>query len=143
MDSTTLLEALARSGVSREALVDGVNRGTTYFAGQAPSPEEVDTWIADTLKTLAPHLWPTTPAQTPLAPPDIEKRFGMSQALWDSLSAAERLARARALQPPAPKRRPQSLQLSPQQVAALAALEPTSRLTEYRRLQQAAQEPRP
>jgi hypothetical protein len=123
----TLMEAGQRAGVRPEAVSDFLRRGLAQFPLDAPM-DQVGSWVQG-LKTpgAAPHLFSEHPSQTRQASsPIVPEHRG--------LSPEERLTRYR---PKAvPRERPQVIEVTGEQAAALAKLTPTARLTQYRQFQQ-------
>jgi hypothetical protein len=77
---------------------------------------------------------------------EVAARHNMPLSLWESLSPTERYTRERQWlaqhgQAHVQKQRPGPVQLSSEQVAALAAMTPAARLSAYRALQQVQQQP--
>ena len=131
MDMTLLETACRSSGMLPAALEDGLRRLQGHFAAQAdPTPALISQQLA-LLKETAPHLFPRQAATDASGVP-----AGMVPEVWRGMSPATKLAWAREHQPPpVVERRPPPLELSSEQVAALAAMPPGARLSAYRALQ--------
>jgi hypothetical protein len=93
-----------------------------------PDPAAVDTWLRETLRREAPHLF---------RPPAVSPPLMADLPGW--LSPSERLTRWRQTQPPPVPRRPQPFTPTPAQQAQLEALPVLQRLTVYRSMQEEAQ----
>jgi hypothetical protein len=127
-----LAEAAAVQGILAAAVPDAVSRGTHYFTDE-PTDAQIQAWAAG-LRDVAPHFF------APQSPPQQTPAEQERQALLDRLSPSEKLARARAGQPPVQRQRPQPVTLTSEQVAELASLPAMQRLSAYRALQDAAQD---
>jgi hypothetical protein len=130
--NTEHLEAFARGlGALPAAVEDVVRRAVNHFGDTTPDHDTLTAWGTQ-LRTTCTHLFVAAP-QDDLAA--VAARHGMSAALWQSLSPTERYTRERNLQPPVAKQRPQPVTLRPEQLAALAQMTPSARLSAYRQLQ--------
>jgi hypothetical protein len=126
--SERLSQAAAQQGILASALEDAVNRGTQYFTGE-PTDHEIQQW-AEGLRQSASHFFPPPSAPQPTAA-ESER-----QHVLDHLSPAEKLARYRREHPSAPRRKPERVELTPEQQRELASLPAMQRLNAYRALQQ-------
>jgi hypothetical protein len=128
MDS--LLDVLSRSSVHPHALPDALARGQTRFSGREPTLDELEAWVRE-LPTHAPHLFPSAPS----AGRDDATRLGIAPQIWATMSASERLTRAREAQPVVSRAKPAPLELTASQISELASMSATARLTTYRQWQ--------
>jgi hypothetical protein len=136
---TTILESMCRaSGMLDSALPDGLARLRTHFSQQANPTAELVAQQLQRLKEEAKHLFvhesPIDATGTPV---------GIPEPLWKSMAPSAKLAWARehGYAPEPVQRRAKPLQLSAEQMAALAKLPAQARLDAYRELQAQAQQP--
>jgi hypothetical protein len=109
--------AIAReAGCLDTACEDAARRCAARFEGETPSPEAVQAWLTQTLRTSAPHLFP--PAQS------LAARVGLSEQAFNAMPPSWRLEQAHTYQPrtqtPHP-RRPIYRNLTPAELEELAA----------------------
>jgi hypothetical protein len=132
--SDRLREAVSTQGILAAALPDAVSRGERQFS-LPPTDAELTQW-ASSLRATCPHFFPPPPS--PVAPDAEGTPPGVPPSVWKSMAPSSKLAWARAhgYGSKPVERRPQSLDVSPEQAVAFAKMSPAERLTAFRRMRQ-------
>jgi hypothetical protein len=129
MDFTTATAIAAGSGCLAGATEDVARRLVQAFGDREPTAQAINQHV-QALKEQADHLWPKAPAQSSPVP------AGMVPEVWAKMSPESRLGWWYTHHPREPvERRPRTMQLSAEHIAALARMHPTARSTAYRELQ--------
>jgi hypothetical protein len=132
MDHAAIDAVAKQAGVLEEAFPDVRARVQAHFAGQDPSPQAVQQWLTETLKSAAPHLYRQ-------GPQPVWEALGLSKQAFDQMPPAWRLAQARAQQPLTTTphaRRPTSRTLTAEELDSIKDLPWHERHTRGRQLQQ-------
>jgi hypothetical protein len=101
MDTAQIHAACTEAGIAPEAIEATTARVRVHFASSTPKPADLTAYLA----TLP--VW---------------ERIGMDKAQWDLMPATWRLAQGWAHQPPPVKRRPETRELTAEELASLKGL---------------------